>query len=32
MRQLCADDAEAAFNVPLPPGARRFYRERGYLK
>jgi len=31
MRQLCANDAEAPFNVPLHPGARRFYRERGYL-
>jgi TRAP-type uncharacterized transport system substrate-binding protein len=32
MRQLCANDEEAPFNVPLHPGARRFYRERGYLK
>ncbi|HVO93207.1 MAG TPA: TAXI family TRAP transporter solute-binding subunit [Terriglobales bacterium] len=32
MRQLCANDSEAPFNVPLHPGARRFYRERGYLK
>ncbi|HEX7228810.1 MAG TPA: TAXI family TRAP transporter solute-binding subunit [Candidatus Binatia bacterium] len=31
MRQLCANDEEAPFNVPLHPGARRFYRERGYL-
>jgi TRAP-type uncharacterized transport system substrate-binding protein len=31
IRQLCADDDEAPFNVPLHPGARRFYRERGYL-
>jgi len=31
MRQLCANDQEAPFNVPLHPGARRFYRERGYL-
>jgi TRAP-type uncharacterized transport system substrate-binding protein len=30
--QLCANDAEAPFDVPLHPGARRFYRERGYLK
>jgi TRAP-type uncharacterized transport system substrate-binding protein len=32
MAQLCANDAEAPFDVPLHPGARRFYRERGYLK
>jgi TRAP-type uncharacterized transport system substrate-binding protein len=32
MQQLCANDAEAPFNVPLHPGARRFYRERGFLK
>ncbi|MGH7486172.1 MAG: TAXI family TRAP transporter solute-binding subunit [bacterium] len=32
MKQLCANDDEAPFNVPLHPGARRFYRERGYLK
>ena len=32
MRQLCANDEEAPLNVPLHPGARRFYRERGYLK
>jgi TRAP-type uncharacterized transport system substrate-binding protein len=31
MRQLCANDEEAPFHVPLHPGARRFYRERGYL-
>jgi TRAP-type uncharacterized transport system substrate-binding protein len=30
--QLCANDAEAPFDVPLHPGARRFYRERGYLR
>jgi TRAP-type uncharacterized transport system substrate-binding protein len=30
--QLCANDEEAPYNVPLHPGARRFYRERGYLK
>lgn len=30
--QLCANDVEAPFDVPLHPGARRFYRERGYLK
>jgi TRAP-type uncharacterized transport system substrate-binding protein len=32
MQQLCANDDEAPFSVPLHPGARRFYRERGYLK
>jgi TRAP-type uncharacterized transport system substrate-binding protein len=32
MKQLCANDAEAPFNIPMHPGARRFYRERGYLK
>ena len=30
--QLCANDAEAPFDVPLHPGAKRFFRERGYLK
>jgi hypothetical protein len=30
--QLCANDAEAPFDVPLHPGAKRFYRERRYLK
>ena len=30
--QLCADDNEAPYDVPLHPGAKRFYRERGYLK
>jgi len=30
--QLCADDGEAPYDVPLHPGAARFYRERGYLK
>jgi TRAP-type uncharacterized transport system substrate-binding protein len=29
MRQLCANDEEAPFKVPLHPGARRFYRDRG---
>lgn len=29
--QLCANDREAPFDVPLHPGAKRFYRERGYL-
>lgn len=32
MRQLCANDEEAPFHIPLHPGARRFYRERGFLK
>jgi len=30
--QLCANDEEAPRDVPLHPGAERFYRERGYLK
>jgi TRAP-type uncharacterized transport system substrate-binding protein len=30
--QLCANDDEAPFDVPLHRGAKRFYRERGYLK
>lgn len=30
--QLCANDDEAPYDAPLHPGARRFYRERGYLK
>ncbi|HWP60007.1 MAG TPA: TAXI family TRAP transporter solute-binding subunit [Candidatus Acidoferrales bacterium] len=30
--QLCADDEEAPYDVPLHPGAARFYRERGYLE
>lgn len=32
MRQLCSNDDEAPFDVPLHPGARRFYKERGYLR
>ncbi|HEY3303208.1 MAG TPA: TAXI family TRAP transporter solute-binding subunit [Candidatus Binatia bacterium] len=32
MAQLCANDAEAPYDVPLHPGAQRFYLERGYLK
>jgi TRAP-type uncharacterized transport system substrate-binding protein len=32
MKQLCANDDEAPFRIPMHPGARRFYRERGYLK
>jgi TRAP-type uncharacterized transport system substrate-binding protein len=30
--QLCANDEEAPYDVPLHKGAERFYRERGYLK
>jgi len=30
--QLCANDEEAPYDVPLHSAARRFYRERGYLK
>lgn len=30
--QLCANDEEAPCDVPLHPGAERFYRERGFLK
>jgi TRAP-type uncharacterized transport system substrate-binding protein len=29
--QLCANDEESPYDVPLHPGATRFYRERGYL-
>ena len=29
--QLCANDEEAPYDVPLHSGAERFYRERGYL-
>lgn len=32
MAQLCSNDDEAPCDVPLHPGARRFYRERGYLR
>jgi TRAP-type uncharacterized transport system substrate-binding protein len=32
MAQLCANDEEAPYDVPLHKGAARFYRERGYLK
>ncbi len=32
MAQLCANDDEAPYDVPLHPGAKRFYRERGYRK
>ena len=30
--QLCANDEQSPYDVPLHPGATRFYRERGYLK
>lgn len=30
--QLCANDEEAPFDIPVHPGAARFYRERGHLK
>lgn len=30
--QLCAGDAEAPYDAPFHAGAKRFYRERGYLK
>lgn len=29
---LCANNDEAPYDVPLHPGARKFYRERGLLK
>lgn len=32
LAQLCANDSEAPYDAPLHPGAKRFYRERGYLK
>ncbi len=32
LSQLCSDDEETACEVPLHPGAERFYREKGYLK
>jgi TRAP-type uncharacterized transport system substrate-binding protein len=32
MAQLCANDEETPFDVPLHPGAKRFYREKGYLR
>lgn len=32
MAQLCANDEETPYDVPLHKGAERFYRERGYLK
>jgi TRAP-type uncharacterized transport system substrate-binding protein len=30
--QLCANDEEAPLDAPLHSGAKRFYRERGFLK
>jgi TRAP-type uncharacterized transport system substrate-binding protein len=32
MAQLCANDEESPYDVPLHKGAARFYRERSYLK
>jgi TRAP-type uncharacterized transport system substrate-binding protein len=32
VKQLCANDEEAPYDVALHKGAARFYRERGYLK
>jgi TRAP-type uncharacterized transport system substrate-binding protein len=32
LAQLCANDEETPCDVPLHPGAKRFYRNRGYLK
>jgi TRAP-type uncharacterized transport system substrate-binding protein len=32
MAQLCANDQEAPYDVPLHRGAKRFYQEKGYLK
>ncbi len=32
IRQLCANDYEAPYDIPLHPGAKRFYRERGCLR
>jgi TRAP-type uncharacterized transport system substrate-binding protein len=32
MAQLCANDQEAPYDVPLHRGAKRFYLEKGYLK
>jgi TRAP-type uncharacterized transport system substrate-binding protein len=32
MTQLCANDEEAPYDVPLHPGAKRFYQDKGYLK
>ena len=32
MTQLCANDDEAPCDVPLHPGAKRFYQDKGYLE
>jgi TRAP-type uncharacterized transport system substrate-binding protein len=32
MAQLCANDDEAPYDVPLHPGAKRFYQDKGLLK
>lgn len=32
LADLCANGKEAPYDIPLHPGAKRFYRERGYLK
>ncbi len=32
MEQLCANDDEAPYDVPLHRGAKRFYKECGYLR
>ena len=32
MSQLCANDDEAPYDVPLHSGAKRFYQKHGYLK
>ena len=32
MAQLCANDEETPYDVPLHKGAERFYRDKGYLK
>jgi len=29
---LCTDTEEGPLNVPLHPGAERYYREKGYLQ
>jgi TRAP-type uncharacterized transport system substrate-binding protein len=32
MAQLCSNDQEAPYDVPLHRGAKRFYQAKGYLK
>jgi TRAP-type uncharacterized transport system substrate-binding protein len=32
MAQLCVNDGEAPYDVPLHRGAKRFYQDKGYLK